>query len=437
MSARVGINGFGRMGRLALRAAWGWPELAFAHVNELHGDASTAAHLLTFDSVHGRWSEDVHGDGDVLDRQRERARLQRAAEPGDVPWGELGVEIVLECSGRFRTAEALEAYFRQGVRKVIVAAPVKEGALNVVVGVNDHLYEPRRHRSADRGLVHDQLPGARGEGDPRGHRDRARADHDAARHDQHADAGRRSAQGSAPGACRERLADPHHHRSATAIGLIFPELEGKLNGLAVRVPLLNASLTDCVFEVARATDGRGGQRPARGGGRRPAGGHPRLRAPAAGVGRLQGRSALGDRRRPLDDGDRRDPGEDPRLVRQRVGLREPPRRARAHRRRKPSRRGACRSSSATVGAMASGCSAAPCRKPRLQQRQGDLRNYALVTGGVLGGHARRRGDPHARPVLLRPARLHARCRSPRCSSSTRSRASSRTSSAAGSRPAWA
>ena len=103
---------------------------------------ATAAHLLTFDSVHGRWSEDVHGDGDVLTSTGRTVGYSGAAEPGDVPWGELGVEIVLECSGRFRTPERLEPYFQRGVRKVIVAAPVKEEALNVVVGVNDHLYEP-------------------------------------------------------------------------------------------------------------------------------------------------------------------------------------------------------------------------------------------------------------------------------------------------------
>jgi glyceraldehyde 3-phosphate dehydrogenase len=163
MSTRIAINGFGRMGRLALRAAWGWPELAFAHVNELAGDAATAAHLLTFDSIHGRWSEDVYGDGDTLTIEGTTVGYGNAAEPGDVPWGELGVEIVLECSGRFRTPELLDPYFRQGVRKVIVAAPVKERALNLVVGVNDHFYEPDRHHS---GLLHDQLPGACGEGDP-------------------------------------------------------------------------------------------------------------------------------------------------------------------------------------------------------------------------------------------------------------------------------
>ena len=133
MSARVGINGFGRMGRLALRAAWDWPELHFIHVNEIAGDAATAAHLLTFDSVHGRWSEDVSGDGSVLAVDGTQLGYSQAAEPGKVPWGELGVDIVLECTGRFRTADSLEPYFDQGVERVIVAAPVKERALNVVV----------------------------------------------------------------------------------------------------------------------------------------------------------------------------------------------------------------------------------------------------------------------------------------------------------------
>jgi glyceraldehyde 3-phosphate dehydrogenase len=253
MSPRVGINGFGRMGRLALRAAWGWPELEFAHVNEINGDASTAAHLLTFDSVHGRWSEDVDGDGDTLTVQGTPLGYSATADPGDVPWGELGVEVVLECSGRFRTPEALDGYFRQGVRKVIVAAPVRGGALNVVVGVNDHLYDPERDRLLTAascttnclapvvkvihegiGILHGQITTL----------------HDMTNTQTVVDAAHRDLR-------RARAANisliPTSTGSATAIGLIFPELEGKLNGLAVRVPLLNASLTDCVFEVARAT----------------------------------------------------------------------------------------------------------------------------------------------------------------------------------------
>jgi len=253
MSARVGINGFGRVGRLALRAAWGWPELAFTHVNELHGDARTAAHLLTFDSIHGRWSEQVHGDGGALVVNGTALGYTSAAEPGDVPWGELGVEVVLECTGRFRTPELLEGYFRQGVRKVIVAAPVKREALNVVVGINDHLYEPDRH---------DVLTGAscttnclapvvkvihEGIGIRHG---LITTLHDMTNTQTVIDSPHKDLR-------RARAASvsliPTTTGSATAIGLIFPELEGKLDGLAVRVPLLNASLTDCVFEVARPT----------------------------------------------------------------------------------------------------------------------------------------------------------------------------------------
>jgi len=194
MAVRIGINGFGRIGRLALRAAWGWPELEFAHVNEIAGDAVASAHLLYFDSVHGRWNRETHGEGSQLFIEGTGIGYSSIKEPRGVPWAEAGVEIVLEASGKFRTPEQLDAYFRAGVKKVLVAAPVKGGALNVVMGVNE-----RRARASSLSLI------------------------------------------------------PTTTGSATAIGLIFPELQGKLDGIAVRVPLLNASLTDCVFEVARPT----------------------------------------------------------------------------------------------------------------------------------------------------------------------------------------
>jgi glyceraldehyde 3-phosphate dehydrogenase len=253
MSTRIGINGFGRIGRLALRAAWEWPELEFTHVNETAGDAATAAHLLTFDSVHGRWSEDVHGEDETLTVQGTVLGYSAAAEPGDIPWGELGVEVVLECSGRFRTPDALDAYFRQGVRKVIVTAPIKGEALNIVVGVNDHLYDPERHRLLTAAscttnclapvvqVIHEGIGIEHGQ---------ITTLHDMTNTQTVVDAPHKDLR-------RARAASvsliPTSTGSATAIGLIFPELEGKLNGLAVRVPLLNASLTDCVFEVARET----------------------------------------------------------------------------------------------------------------------------------------------------------------------------------------
>jgi glyceraldehyde 3-phosphate dehydrogenase len=252
--ARVAINGFGRMGRLALRAGWGSTDLDFAHVNELVGDADTGAHLLTFDSVHGRWPHDARGDGDTLVIDGRPLGYTGAPDPAALAWGELGIDVVLECTGRHRTIESLAPYFAHGVRKVIVAAPVKdERALNVVVGVNDDRYDP---------AVHDVLTAAScttnclapvveaihtGIGIERGS---ITTLHDLTNTQVVVDAPHEDLR-------RARAASlsliPTTTGSATAIGLVFPELQGKLDGLAVRVPLLNASLTDCVFDVARPT----------------------------------------------------------------------------------------------------------------------------------------------------------------------------------------
>jgi len=156
---RIGINGMGRMGRLVLRAALGGvrrapddpqrdARLDIVHVNELKGGSAVAAHLLEFDSIHGRWHESFQIDDERGFRVGGRnIGFSEGAMPQDVPWGDLGCELVLECTGKFLKPEQLEGYFRQGVKRVIVAAPVKDDrALNVVVGVNDHLYDPDRHR---------------------------------------------------------------------------------------------------------------------------------------------------------------------------------------------------------------------------------------------------------------------------------------------------
>ena len=252
-AVRIGINGFGRMGRLAFRAGWGRSDVEFAHVNEIAGDAGTAAHLLTFDSVHGRWAYDVTGERDALRVDGERIGYSAAAEPGAVPWRESGVDVVLECTGRFRTPAALRPYFDAGVPKVVVAAPVKQEALNVVVGVNDHLYEPARHHLLTAAscttnclapvvkVIHEAIGIERGS---------ITTLHDMTNTQSVVDSPHKDLR-------RARAAGvsliPTTTGSATAIGMIFPELQGRLDGIAVRVPLLNASLTDCVFEVARAT----------------------------------------------------------------------------------------------------------------------------------------------------------------------------------------
>ena len=255
MAARIGINGFGRIGRLALRAAWGWPELEFVHVNELNGDAATSAHLLVFDSVHGRWSKQADGRDGVLSIDGADLSYSSVAEPGSVAWSEAGVDVVLECTGKFRTVESLTPYFEQGVRKVVVAAPVMdEAALNVVVGVNDDRYKPERHDILTAAscttnclapvvkVIHEGIGIRHGS---------ITTLHDLTNTQTVVDAPHKDLR-------RARAASqsliPTTTGSATAIGLIFPELQGRLNGLAVRVPMLNASLTDCVFEVERPTD---------------------------------------------------------------------------------------------------------------------------------------------------------------------------------------
>ena len=254
VSTRIAINGFGRMGRLALRAGWGAGELEFVHVNEVAGDAATAAHLLVFDSVHGRWDRDARGDEEGLHVDGSDLSYSSATKPGQVQWSELGADLVLECTGKHKTMASLQPYFDAGVRKVIVAAPVKEdGALNVVVGVNDHLYDPSRHDVLTAAscttnclapvvkVIHENIGVDRGS---------ITTLHDMTNTQVVVDAPQEDLR-------RARAASqsliPTTTGSATAIGLIFPELQGKLDGLAVRVPLLNASLTDCVFEVSRPT----------------------------------------------------------------------------------------------------------------------------------------------------------------------------------------
>lgn len=253
MTVRIGINGFGRIGRLALRAGWSRSDMMFMHVNEIAGDTTTAAHLLEFDSVHGRWPHAIAADGAHLSVEGRPISYSSHKDPGAVPWAEAGVEIVLECTGKFRTPETLDAYFRAGVKKVIVAAPVKQGALNVVVGVNDHWYNPSEHHLLTAAscttnclapvvkVIHEGIGIRHG---------MITTIHDMTNTQSILDTPHKDLR-------RARASSlsliPTTTGSATAIGLIFPELLGKLDGVAVRVPLLNASLTDCVFEVNRST----------------------------------------------------------------------------------------------------------------------------------------------------------------------------------------
>jgi glyceraldehyde 3-phosphate dehydrogenase len=249
---RIGINGFGRMGRLVLRALPRHPELQLVHINEVAGGPATAAHLLEFDSVHGRFPGEVRLEGSTIVVDGRPITFSEHARPGAVPWADLGVDIVLESTGAFRTVDTLEHYFESGVGTVVVAAPVKaDEALNVVMGCNDHLYDPSRHRIVTAAscttnclapvvkVLHGSIGIERGS---------ITTMHDVTNTQVVVDAPHKDLR-RARSALNSLI--PTSTGSATAITMIYPELRGRLNGIAVRVPLLNASLTDAVFDLSR------------------------------------------------------------------------------------------------------------------------------------------------------------------------------------------
>ncbi|MCS6205819.1 ArsJ-associated glyceraldehyde-3-phosphate dehydrogenase [Shewanella baltica] len=251
MAIKIGINGFGRMGRLALRAAWDWDEVEFVQINDPAGDAHTLAHLLEFDSVHGRWRYPVTANADEIQIQDKIIRTTRNKVIADTDWS--GCDVVIEASGVMKTKALLQAYLDQGVKRVVVTAPVKEeGVLNVVIGVNHQLYDPAIYPIVTAAscttnclapvvkVIHEQIGIKHGS---------MTTIHDITNTQTILDAPHKDLRRAR--ACGLSLI-PTTTGSATAITHIFPELKGKLNGHAVRVPLANASLTDCVFELERA-----------------------------------------------------------------------------------------------------------------------------------------------------------------------------------------
>ncbi|MCL1124825.1 ArsJ-associated glyceraldehyde-3-phosphate dehydrogenase [Shewanella surugensis] len=252
MAIKIGINGFGRMGRLALRAGWDWPEFEFVHINDPAGDAETLAHLLNFDSIHGTWQHQADGSDHKIyigDAQIKVSHHQAIAE---TDWSEC--DLVIEASGKMKTKALLQSYLDQGVKRVVVTAPVKEeGVLNIVMGVNESLYDPEVNRIVTAAscttnclapvvkVIHETLGIKHGS---------MTTIHDITNTQTILDAPHSDLRRAR--ACGQSLI-PTTTGSATAITHIFPELKGKLNGHAVRVPLANASLTDCVFELKQST----------------------------------------------------------------------------------------------------------------------------------------------------------------------------------------
>ena len=252
---RIAINGLGRMGKLALRAAFDQGlQGEIVLLNDAEGDPAQHAHLLEFDTVHGRWPAEIAHDDVGLTVRGTRMTLTRARRIEDLPLEALGVDVVLDCTGAFKTPAKLQPYYDAGVRKVVVSAPVKEApALNLVYGVNHRLYDPARHHLVTAAscttnclapvvkVLHERIGIRHGS---------ITTLHDVTNTQTMVD---RPAKDLRRARSALNSLIPTTTGSATAITLIYPELTGRLNGHAVRVPLLNASLTDGVFEMERET----------------------------------------------------------------------------------------------------------------------------------------------------------------------------------------
>ena len=254
MAIKVGINGFGRMGRLGLRAGWGMPDYVISHINEPAGSVEQAAHLLEFDTIHGRWDRNLSFDSNKLFIDHDEIGYSMESDSAKIHWDDLGVDIVLECSGRYKTAQSLDAHFKNGAKKVVVSAPVKDpSALNIVVGVNDHLYNHEKNHlitgaSCTTNCIAPVIKVLLKNFEIK--HGVITTIHDVTNTQRMVD-GFHSDLRRARSGLNSLI--PTTTGSATAITQIYPELIGKLNGMAIRVPLLNSSLTDCVFEVDRAT----------------------------------------------------------------------------------------------------------------------------------------------------------------------------------------
>lgn len=252
---KIAINGLGRIGKLVLRAfeEHGWPGDVVL-LNDPVGTPEMHAHLLEFDTVHGRWRADFSYDDDSVTVDGRRMALTGARRIEDLPLAAMGVDLVIDCTGVFKSPAKAAPYYDAGVKKVVMSAPVKEEpALNIVYGINHDLYDPATHHLVTAAscttnclapvvnVLHEEIGIEHGS---------ITTIHDVTNTQTIVD---RPAKDLRRARSALNSLIPTTTGSATAITLIYPELKGRLNGHAVRVPLLNASLTDCVFEMKRET----------------------------------------------------------------------------------------------------------------------------------------------------------------------------------------
>ena len=265
MAKKVAINGLGRIGRMVVRSAFGGVsrdrldpqqqmDVDIVHINDL-AEPAILAHLLEFDSVHGRWQADISADANSITINGTKISVGRNRDLAATDWVGSGAEVVLDCTGKFRSEELAQPYFDQGVKTVIISAPVMtDNVLNVVMGVNEDSYDPARHKLLTAAscttnclapivkVIHENFTIRHGQ---------MTTIHDPTTSNVVIDA-------PVSDLRRARSAltniQPTSTGSAKAIAAIYPDLQGKLNGHAVRIPVLNSSLTDCVFEVESSTD---------------------------------------------------------------------------------------------------------------------------------------------------------------------------------------
>src|SRR2546429_2640731 len=248
MAIRVGVNGFGRIGRVFFRAALGSPEIEVVGVNDL-ATAKTLAHLLKYDSVHGTLGAEVVAKGEAIFVNGREIRVCSVKDPAALPWKELGVEVVVESTGLFRDTATASKHLQAGAKKVVISAPAKDPDVTLVLGVNEHTYDPARHRIisnascttnclATTAKVLDDKFGIK-----RGFMTTVHSyTNDQPIHDfPHKDL-RRARAGAVS-------MIPTTTGAATSVGLVLPKLKGKLDGIAIRVPTANVSVVDLVAEL--------------------------------------------------------------------------------------------------------------------------------------------------------------------------------------------
>ena len=250
MAVKVGINGFGRIGRMVFRAGLGNEKIEFVAINDIT-DPATLAHLLKYDSVHGKLDAEISHTEDSLIVNGKKIRIYTERSPENIPWGDIGVDIVMECTGLFRDRKKAEGHLKAGAKKVIISAPAKDPDITIVMGVNHEKYDPQKHHIISNAscTTNCLAPVCKVLMDNFGIEKGLMTTTHAYTNDQRIlDAPHKDLR-------RARAAAvsmvPTTTGAAKAVSLVLPELEGKLNGMAIRVPTPNVSVIDLVAQLSK------------------------------------------------------------------------------------------------------------------------------------------------------------------------------------------